>query len=291
MPAKNIECQLAQGQIGRYLAGTDMSSEAVSQLELHIAECPDCTAFVDAKRQSLQELAQTRRAAVSIPETPAATESKPAVQTQSSGGSSAVGRALVEAIRQKADPLAKETILESSREPQVPRRTYWKALGYSAALGAVLLAMSHLAANPTALFGDRVGAGSTEGAWTPQAEPKRELAPNPPSDGDPFTAEPPIDEAPAIESAAVEAAPTDPPRVNPAASAQPPISPVTAADAAPTNSSTPKPLVPSTPEGPRTEVRAQRPRRPARPPVRRSTPPAPAGNSIRVYGPDGKPIK
>jgi hypothetical protein len=42
MSVKNLECQIAKAQIGRYLAGDALSSEAVGQLEEHIAECDEC---------------------------------------------------------------------------------------------------------------------------------------------------------------------------------------------------------------------------------------------------------
>jgi hypothetical protein len=53
MSIKNLECQLAQAQIGRYIAGDRISVAAVTQLEEHIAECDDCRAVLIERKQAL----------------------------------------------------------------------------------------------------------------------------------------------------------------------------------------------------------------------------------------------
>src|SRR5450432_4217831 len=54
MQVQNIECQIARAQLGRYIAGDGMASEAVTQLEAHIAKCPDCKAIMQAKQKDLE---------------------------------------------------------------------------------------------------------------------------------------------------------------------------------------------------------------------------------------------
>ena len=56
MPVKNIECQIARGQIGRYLAGESLSDEALKQLEGHIVGCPECKGALMQRRESLQAM-------------------------------------------------------------------------------------------------------------------------------------------------------------------------------------------------------------------------------------------
>ncbi len=290
MPAKNIECQLAQGQIGRYLAGANMSAEAISQLEQHIAECDDCTQYVDVKRKTLQEVAQTRHAAIHVPDPfPRSTEPELIEAQERPSSPSTSSHALIQALREKANPLANETVLETTREPKTPRRISWRSLGYSAALGAVLLAMSHFTANPTALFGERVGPSSEPKA--PTSREAKKLAPNPPTDGDPFTAEPPAAKPnPTATAANAEPTPAPPTTSTPAnsASSATPSSPVEARPIA--TEPTSNPISSSTPSQPRTTIRSRRigrgPRQTARP--AQSAPRS--GNSIRVYDANGKPI-
>lgn len=53
MPVTDFECQIARGQIGRYLGGTSLSTEAMRGLEDHLAECPECKALVSDRRAAL----------------------------------------------------------------------------------------------------------------------------------------------------------------------------------------------------------------------------------------------
>lgn len=268
MPAKTIECQLAQGQIGRYLSGADMSSEAVQQLELHIGECEDCTAFVEAKKKSLRELAASRHAVVEFSETDTDPEPEPQPAPKSIP---TPAQSLIAALREKSRGESKAPILEVRREPAASRSSTWKALIYSVGLGGVLLAMSHFTANPTALFGERVENQTPEPAES-AAETKKPAIPA----RDPF-----------------EAIPAAEPKANPAATKGPksestgdaPKAAVPAAHSA----ANPKPVTnSSTPPRPTVNVQSRKLSRP-RP---RATRPAnrPRGNSIRVYDAAGNPI-
>lgn len=53
MPVSSFECQIARGQIGRYLDGGVLSPQAMKGLEEHLAECPDCKALVARRRTEL----------------------------------------------------------------------------------------------------------------------------------------------------------------------------------------------------------------------------------------------
>ncbi|MEQ1824151.1 MAG: zf-HC2 domain-containing protein, partial [Fimbriimonadaceae bacterium] len=72
MSVQNIECRIAQAQMGRYLGGLGLSEEAVSQLESHIRACPECSGALRLRRIELE-------AVVALPkeEFPALPESEP----------------------------------------------------------------------------------------------------------------------------------------------------------------------------------------------------------------------
>lgn len=273
MPTKNIECQLAQGQIGRYLAGANMSDESVAQLEGHIAECEDCSTFIDQKRKSLKELATLRKAAVYMEE-PAVSEAVEATPEPKHPSA----KALIDAIREKSSATKPDAaVLDTKREAGTARVTHWKALAYSTGLGLVLYGMTFVTANPTSLFGDRAAeATPTADSETKTPEPAKP-EPKPTStaskaDGDPFTEDAPA--AAAKKPAATTKSTTADAGENAATKS-----------ALPTTNS-----VTSTPTPPRVQVRSNPVSRPVRA-VRRN--PAAATrrpNSIRVYDENGRPI-
>jgi hypothetical protein len=280
MPAKNIECQLAQGQIGRYLAGVDMSPEAVGQLEQHISECGDCEAYIEEKKRALQEMAGTTHAAVAMPAPQPAQEPE---TKEASRPLHPAAQALLKALKEKS-AAADQTALETAREPAPKKSAHWKAFAFSAALGAVLLAMSHLTANPTALFGERAAEPTASEPAAAETAVTNSTATTPP--GDPFaeSAAPELASEPApAEPASSDAALTATPAATPAGAT------AAAAPAPPKNTISPS----STPTQPNVQVRSRPVRRAARKPVRRSRPaqtrPA-GGNSIRVYDENGRPL-
>lgn len=59
MTTKNIECQLAIGQISRYLTGGPISPTTLSQLEEHISECTECRQYLIERREALQNMLTT----------------------------------------------------------------------------------------------------------------------------------------------------------------------------------------------------------------------------------------
>src|SRR5579872_3223837 len=54
MPVQEFECQIARGQIGRYLNGEGLSNEGLRQLGIHVAECNECKTFLDHRKALLQ---------------------------------------------------------------------------------------------------------------------------------------------------------------------------------------------------------------------------------------------
>lgn len=106
MPVTNIECQIARGQISRYVAGDRFSQEAVNQLEGHIAECPHCKRFLSERRAALQSMlggAPSPKAVieVAVPDEPAS----PAARLQ-------------EALKQ----VSLETPAEPKARPAMPKK-------------------------------------------------------------------------------------------------------------------------------------------------------------------------
>ncbi len=60
MEPQNVECQLAQQQMERYLRGEPLPDDVLNGLESHIKSCADCTAFAEEKRVSLEAMVNTR---------------------------------------------------------------------------------------------------------------------------------------------------------------------------------------------------------------------------------------
>jgi hypothetical protein len=152
MPTKNIECQLAQGQIGRYLNGERFSAQAIKQLEAHVAECDECSELVTRRRQALMTMLGegTARAAVMTEARPTSTQSETAAERLISS----LGKA------QAKEPLAQETVLPRIEDTPAPSKVKLlgqafnsKPLMYCAALAAVLLAMSYFSKDALKTFG------------------------------------------------------------------------------------------------------------------------------------------
>lgn len=292
MAAQTIECQLAQSQIGRYLAGTDMSPEAVSQLELHISECPECSFFVEAKRAELRKKAEANSAAVSILDEakhihPFARNVTPPTEAMES---------LMDVIRKRSTTAAEPIDVEEKREPALAKPIQWKVFVYSAALGAVLLGMSHFTSNPTALFGERAQPVTGSGAALAAApsnenvsteKPKGPEATGVKTSGDPFAQDqavtPPISEVSTkvTDTAATQSGPNVTDAQNGTTTTAPIANP------------NPTKTISSTKKSPKVSVRRRSARRTARTPRRTNRGPSqPAGseNSIRVYDQDGNPV-
>lgn len=68
MSVANLECQIAQAQIARHLAGESLMPEVLADLEAHIESCASCAADLERRRAALQAmLGGSRAAAESVP--------------------------------------------------------------------------------------------------------------------------------------------------------------------------------------------------------------------------------
>lgn len=126
MPVQNIECQIAQAQLGRYLAGESFSPEMLVQLEGHLSKCPECKADAAKRREELR----ARRPEPETSEAPAKAAPK------------ARRMALVDLARERSDAAK-------------PNPSLAKPLLYGGALAVVLIGMSYLARDPSALLGQK----------------------------------------------------------------------------------------------------------------------------------------
>ncbi len=153
MPTKNIECQLAQGQIGRYLNGERFSPQAITQLEAHVADCDECSELVTRRRQALMAMLGegATHAAVMAPTGP----TKP-VEPEAPATSSAKDR-LMAKLKQAETPGAQ--VNDQVAPTGNPATRLFgelirsKPLLYCAGLAAVLAAMSYYSKTALKAFG------------------------------------------------------------------------------------------------------------------------------------------
>jgi len=166
MPAKNIECQLAQGQIGRYLRGDHISAEAVSQLEAHIADCGECTETLIQRRQAIMSMMGDKVPTRAVVEVSSGEEPKAAAPSASARLVAALSSATKQA---KTTPEKGDAVSEP--KPKTPFAT--KPILYSAGLAVVLLAMSYYSRSATSAFGPRAANLLPTVKQTPHPVPHR----------------------------------------------------------------------------------------------------------------------
>jgi hypothetical protein len=158
MQAVNIECQIAQAQLRRYLTGEDMPSAVVNELETHLRNCPDCMAAAQTLRESLKGVLSSK-----ISGKPEPRREEPAMSK-----AVATGKA---AVQTPADVF--DAPDEQFKHKPAKKKSNFKTLAYSGALALVLVLMSTIFKDPTALFGPRA---SEKRPDTPpkatEAEPK-----------------------------------------------------------------------------------------------------------------------
>jgi hypothetical protein len=164
MQVENIECQIAQAQIGNFLAGSGLSDEAMVQLEEHIASCPTCKTALAAKREELRSMLKPKQAVVDFQAI-----HEEAEQVQAKSIASALRKRslqkLIEPIERPVEPTAQALAATPSSAPTTPANvkvqspakssSYWKPLAYSLGLGAVLVGMSLFSNNLASVFGPR----------------------------------------------------------------------------------------------------------------------------------------
>lgn len=163
MPTQNIECQLAQGQLNRYLAGDAISEAALVQLEGHVGECETCRLMLVEKRKALENMITPQTAVVAAPESTKASGPDRDIPHEAA---SPVPRFLIDAIRkgvpnrEKTESKLKITthaVIDDQREALPTKSAFVKPMMYSLGLAAVLIVMSTVMRDPTRFLGDRVG--------------------------------------------------------------------------------------------------------------------------------------
>lgn len=188
MQSVNIECQIAQAQLRRYLTGEDMPNAVVNELETHLRNCADCMAAAQTLRESLRGVLTSK-----ITGKPTSEPRRPREETRHEPAIAKAVATGMAAVQTPADVF--DAPDEQFKHKPAKKKSNFKTLAYSGALALVLVLMSTVFKDPTALFGPRA---STKHPDTP---PKANEAPVQPSGEE--HAEPET-EATAIENPPVE---------------------------------------------------------------------------------------
>lgn len=148
MPVETIECQIVQGQLGRYLAGDSLPAEVVRDMESHIAQCPICRTEVSQRRATLHSLLGTSPA-------PALAEANPLLDLIRQRTPSTTTMPTHAVTPHLAEPASATPSDKTPDAVRTPRRTFSKPLILSGALAVVLIAMNTFVKSPTNLLGPR----------------------------------------------------------------------------------------------------------------------------------------
>ena len=141
MQLKDLECQLAQSQLTRYLRGAPLSAEALEALEAHISECEHCRSEVAAKRSVLAEEAAPTHVVAHQP-----VQEAPAAAPQ------------VEALPEEAPQLPIKSAVVLKLLEKLPSNA--RPIVLSTALALLLITMSAVAKDPTKVFGERLASNN-----------------------------------------------------------------------------------------------------------------------------------
>lgn len=159
MAVQNIECQIALGQMSRYLSGDALAGDVEKELKEHISRCSFCAEALEHRRAMLKTMLGLQE-----PESADSTEpeiKKPKRARQRADTEDGAGNRFAAAV------VEKRTV-----EPAPKFSSYWKPLMYSGALALVLVAMSLLMRDPTRIFGDRVATDpAVSGTATETSQP------------------------------------------------------------------------------------------------------------------------
>ncbi len=172
MQVENIECQIAQAQIGNFLAGSGLSQDAMEQLEDHIAGCPGCKAVLNERRSELKAMLTGQKAVVDfekIAQEAEATKAKsiatalrkkslqqmlepaPAPAPVPTPKVEAPVAKAVTAVVEETAPQVADAKTKSEKKPNQV-----KSLIYSLALAGVLVAMSLFSGNIAQILGPKL---------------------------------------------------------------------------------------------------------------------------------------
>ncbi len=178
MEIENLECQLAQAQMSRYLAGDTLPEDTVQQLELHIGSCPACSAVAAEQKISLEEMLTASKASPVV-----APELEVVAPNIREGVAPAIDQdvinAAMEQLESAPEPEPVVAAEETPEETPAKKKFQFPALNLAAlrevaaknfkplligfALGAVLIGMGAFAKKPTDLLGKKVSEVHEEG--------------------------------------------------------------------------------------------------------------------------------
>lgn len=150
MQTQNIECQIAQAQLRRYLTGEDLPYALVADLEAHLKNCPSCMEVARQKRDSLKGILVSE------------ITGKPHVQPTPKAAPTMKAREIKQAIEQgkaviqnPADVFAMPDEAFKIEKRKKAKSGNSKTIIYSVCLATILVLMSTVFKDPTKLFGPR----------------------------------------------------------------------------------------------------------------------------------------
>ena len=169
MQVENIECQIAQAQIGNFLAGSGLSPEAMEQLEEHIAGCANCKTVLNERRSELKAMLTGQKAVVDFEKI-----AKEAEATKTNSISTALRKkSLQQMLEPKPEPVKPTPVpqafaavmAEAAAKPvdapkPAKKPSQLKPLLYSLGLAGVLIGMSYFSGNIAQLFGPKLAAST-----------------------------------------------------------------------------------------------------------------------------------
>src|ERR1700722_2498670 len=164
MPVQEFECQIARGQIGRYLNGEGLSNEGLRHLGVHVAECPGCKKFLDQRKATLQGM---------LGETP-----MPEQETRQAVVGVNPSEALIAQIRARSGEVEPEPE-PAQLAPAKPKPIITKPLMYCGALALVLVGMTYVSRNMTGFLGQNAAQAIASNAPAKQAAPPLAADPAP----------------------------------------------------------------------------------------------------------------
>ncbi len=173
MQVQELECQIAQAQMGRYLSGEEMPTDMVEELEGHIAGCDRCREALQARRQSLEMLLLEPTTIVEAPREPK--RSKKSVKAAVSVPEETHVPA---AFAGRPTQIVPDINLGGEERRETPTdflRKNVKTLAYSGLLALVLVVMSFFLREPTKLFGERVLPKLESNPVAPAPEAKKDV--------------------------------------------------------------------------------------------------------------------
>lgn len=151
MPVQDFECQISRNQIGRYLNGEALSNEALRQLGSHVAECISCKGYLDQRKAALQGMLGEADIPVRVETTAPKVSPSEALIAQIQARSE---RDAQEAGTQDARGAGRRFSTSMSR----PKALLTKPLFYCGALAVVLIGMTFITRNPSAILGPKASA-------------------------------------------------------------------------------------------------------------------------------------